>query len=55
MWTWLSDNTSIHYVSDIEAIPGYQTDKIVYQTYKYLSIKIKKGDSNINKKKGRKA
>ena len=33
MWTWLSDNTSIHYVSDIEAIPGYQTDKIVYQTY----------------------
>lgn len=32
MWTWLADNTSIHYVSDIESIPGYQSDKIVYQT-----------------------
>lgn len=32
MWTWLADNTSIHYVSDIESIPGYQSDKIIYQT-----------------------
>lgn len=32
MWSWLADNTSIHYVSDIEAIPGYQNNKIIYQT-----------------------
>ena len=32
MWTWMADNTSIHYLSDIEAIPGYESDRIVYQT-----------------------
>ena len=32
MYTWSHDNTSIHFVDGIEAIPGYQTDKIYYST-----------------------
>lgn len=32
MYTYAGDNTSIHYVDDIEAIPGYQTDKVYYST-----------------------
>lgn len=32
MWTYVSDNTSIHYLSNIEATPGYENNKIVYQT-----------------------
>lgn len=32
MYTWSHDNINIHYVDGIEAIPGYQTDKIYYAT-----------------------
>ena len=32
MYTWSHDNTSIHFIDGIEAIPGYQTDKIYYVT-----------------------
>ena len=32
MYTWSHDNTSIHFVDGIEAIPGYQTEKIYYVT-----------------------
>lgn len=32
MSTWMYDNTSIHYVDNIDAIPGYQHEIIYYQT-----------------------
>ena len=32
MYTWSHDNTSIHFIDGIEAIPGYQTDMIYYVT-----------------------
>ena len=32
MYSWSHDNTNIHYVDGIEAIPGYQTEKIFYTT-----------------------
>ena len=32
MYTWSHDNTSIHFVDGIEAIPGYQTEVIYYAT-----------------------
>ena len=32
MYSWSHDNTNIHYVDGIEAIPGYQTERIFYTT-----------------------
>ena len=54
MWTWLSDNTSIHYVSEIEALPGYQENKIVYQTNSSpFEIKIGTSFGELTKKYNR--
>lgn len=32
MYTWLSDNTSIHYVDNMEIIPEYPHGRVLYQT-----------------------
>ena len=32
MYTWMSDNTSIHFVDNIEAIPEYPCGRVLYQT-----------------------
>lgn len=54
MYSWLADNTCIHYVSDIETIPGYQSDKIVYQTNSSpFEIKISTSFRELSKKYNR--